>query len=245
MQQSKPRDETLDLSVVIPVYNERENLVFLEEKIEKALVQTEFKYEIIFVDDGSLDDSANIVISLRKQNPKIRLIQFNANSGQTSAFAAGFSKAKGTYVATLDADLQNDPSDIPKLLEKIGDFDVVCGWRFKRNDTWVKRISSKVANKVRNFVSKEDIEDTGCSLKVFRKNCLNSLKLFNGMHRFFPTLLKMEGYKVTQVKVGHNARKFGSSNYNIRNRLLTSLVDLIAVRWMQKRKLKYQIKEER
>ena len=244
MQQSKPRDETLDLSVVIPVYNERENLVFLEEEIEKALAKTNFKYEIIFVDDGSLDDSANIVLSLRKQNSKIRLIQFNSNSGQTSAFAAGFSLAEGSYVATLDADLQNDPSDIPKLLEKIEDFDVVCGWRFKRNDTWVKRISSKIANKVRNFVSKEDIEDTGCSLKVFRKECLDSLKLFNGMHRFFPTLLKMEGYKVTQVKVGHNARKFGSSNYNIRNRLLASLVDLVAVRWMQKRKLKYQIKEE-
>lgn len=245
MPQSKPRDAALDLSVVIPVYNERENLVFLEEEIEKALGKTNLKYEIIFVDDGSLDDSANIILSLRKQNSKIRLIQFTSNAGQTSAFAAGFSASKGNYVATLDADLQNDPSDIPKLLEKIGEFDVVCGWRFKRNDTWIKRISSKVANKVRNFVSNEDIEDTGCSLKVFRKECLESLKLFNGMHRFFPTLLKMEGYKVTQIKVGHNARKFGSSNYNIRNRLLASLVDLVAVRWMQKRKLKYQIKEEK
>jgi len=244
MQQSKPRDETLDLSVVIPVYNERENLVFLEDEIENALAKTDFKYEIIFVDDGSLDDSSNIILSLSNQNPKIRLIKFAFNSGQTSAFAAGFSAAKGDYVATLDADLQNDPSDIPKLLEKIEDFDVVCGWRFKRNDTWIKRFSSKVANKVRNFVSEEDIEDTGCSLKVFRKECLDSLKLFNGMHRFFPTLLKMEGYRVTQVKVGHHARKFGSSNYNIRNRLLTSILDLVAVRWMQKRKLNYKIKEE-
>ncbi len=244
MPQSKPRDSTIDLSIVIPVYNERENLVFLEEAIEKALSKTKFKYEIIFVDDGSLDDSANVILSLRKQNSKIRLIKFAANSGQTSAFAAGFSTAKGNYVATLDADLQNDPEDIPKLLEKIEEFDVVCGWRFKRNDIWVKRISSKIANKVRNFVSKEDIQDTGCSLKVFRKECLVSLKLFNGMHRFFPTLLKMEGYKVTQIKVGHHPRKFGSSHYNIRNRLFASLIDLLAVRWMQKRKLNYKVKEE-
>ncbi len=243
MPQSKPRNTPIDLSVVIPVYNERENLVFLEEAIVNALVKTKFKYEIIFVDDGSLDDSANVIRSLRKQNANIRLIKFIANSGQTSAFAAGFSAAKGNYVATLDADLQNDPADIPRLLEKIEEFDVVCGWRFKRNDIWVKRISSKIANKVRNFVSKENIEDTGCSLKVFRKECLESLKLFNGMHRFFPTLLKIEGYKVTQIKVGHHPRKFGSSNYNIRNRLFASLIDLLAVRWMQKRKLKYQIKE--
>ncbi len=244
MTQLEHHDTILDLSVVVPVYNERENLVFLEEAIENALTKTDLKYEIIFVDDGSVDDSANVILSLRKQNLKIRLIRLASNSGQTAAFGAGFLTATGNCVATLDADLQNDPADIPRLLEKIGEFDVVCGWRFKRKDTWLKRTSSKIANLVRNFVSKDEIEDTGCSLKVFRKECLESLKLFQGMHRFFPTLLKMEGYKVTQVKVAHNARKFGSSHYNIRNRIFTSLVDLLAVRWMQKRKLKYQIKEK-
>lgn len=244
MLKSPPPKKTLDLSVVIPVYNERENLVFLEEAIENAFEKTTFEYEIIFVDDGSLDDSASIILSLRKQNPKIRLIQFKNNSGQTAAFAAGFSSAKGNYVATLDADLQNDPADIPKLLEKMEEFDVVCGWRFKRNDIWIKRVSSKIANRVRNFINKDDIEDTGCSLKIFRKECLNSLKLFNGMHRFFPTLLKMEGYKVAQIKVQHHPRKFGSSHYNITNRLFGSLIDLLVVRWMQKRKLKYQIKKQ-
>ena len=244
MSQSKFHKAILDLSIIIPVYNERENLVFLEEVLENALAKTKYNYEIIFVDDGSLDDSANIILSLRKQNSKIKLIKFNTNYGQTSAFSAGFSAAKGNYVATMDADLQNDPADIPRLLEKIQEFDVVCGWRFKRNDIWIKRISSKIANKVRNLVSHEDIEDTGCSLKIFRKECLDSLKLFNGMHRFFPTLLKMEGYKITQIKVGHYPRKFGHSHYNIRNRLITSLIDLLAVRWMQKRKLKYKIKEK-
>jgi glycosyltransferase involved in cell wall biosynthesis len=245
MAQSKSSITKLDLSIVVPVYNERENLIFLEEAIENALNDSNYKYEIVFVDDGSIDDSAKIILALRKQNPKIRLIRLDSNSGQTAAFGAGFSAAKGKYVATMDADLQNDPADIPKLLEKTGEFDVVCGWRFKRNDTWIKKVSSKIANRVRNFVSEDDIEDTGCSLKVFRRECLQSLKLFKGMHRFFPTLLKMEGYKISQVKVSHNPRKFGESHYNIRNRLIPSLVDLLAVRWMQKRKVNYKTWEEK
>ena len=245
MAQSKSRKTDLDLSIVIPLYNERENLVFLEETIENALSEANLKYEIIFVDDGSIDDSANVVLSLRKTNSKIRLIRLNQNSGQTAAFASGFSAAKGECVATMDADLQNDPADIPKMLEKIGEYDVVCGWRYKRNDTWTKRMSSKIANRIRNFVSEDDIEDTGCSLKVFRTECLQSLKLFKGMHRFFPTLLKIEGYKVAQVKVAHNPRKFGVSHYTTWNRLIPSLVDLLAVRWMQKRKVHYKTWEEK
>lgn len=144
---------------------------------------------------------------------------------------------------TMDADLQNDPHDIPLLLEKIGEFDAVCGWRYRRRDPWIKIISSKIANFVRNKLSQEDIIDTGCSLKAYRRECLTRLKLFNGMHRFLPSLLKMEGFKVTQVKVSHRPRRFGRTKYNIRNRIMRGFIDLLAVRWMKRRHLDYEIEE--
>ena len=159
-------------------------------------------------------------------------------------FAAGFNKARGNIIVTMDADLQNSPSDIPLLLTAIKDYDVVCGWRHKRNDPWIKKISSKVANSVRNSLSEESIADTGCSLKAFRRECFKGIKLYNGMHRFFPTLMKMEGFSVTQVKVGHYPRIHGHSKYNISNRLFASFKDLLAIRWMKKRQINYDIIEE-
>ena len=174
----------------------------------------------------------------------MRLIRFGHNHGQTAAFAAGFDKARGDIIVTMDADLQNSPSDIPLLLTAIKDYDVVCGWRHKRNDPWIKKISSKIANSVRNSLSEESIADTGCSLKAFRRVCFKNIKLYNGMHRFFPTLMKMEGFSVTQVKVGHYPRIHGHSKYNIRNRLFASFKDLLAIRWMKKRQINYDIIEE-
>ena len=241
---SKNNRSTLDLSIVIPVYNERESLVSLEEELDKCLKKLDMSHEIIFVDDGSLDGSSTLIRTMQEYNPHIRLVRFAGNSGQTAAFSAGFQAARGAVVVTMDADLQNDPADIPILLDRIRDHDVVCGWRHKRNDPWVKKISSKVANFVRNKLSDESIADTGCSLKAFRRECLQEIQLYNGMHRFFPTLLKMEGFKVTQVKVHHHPRLHGQSKYNIRNRLFSSFLDLLAVRWMKKRKLQYQIIEE-
>ena len=235
---------SLDLSIVIPVYNERDNLVPLEEKLEEELSKLELSYEIILIDDGSVDGSPHIIKSIQKQNPHLKLIRFGNNHGQSAAFAAGFKAAKGKFFITLDADMQNNPADIPVLLEKIKDFDVVCGWRFKRNDPWIKRISSKVGNTVRNYLSQEEIAETGCSLKAFRRECFDNIKLFKGMHRFFPTLMKMEGFRVTQVKVSHHARLHGESKYNIRNRLFSSLHDLMAIRWMKKRQINYDIIEE-
>jgi hypothetical protein len=143
----------------------------------------------------------------------------------------------------MDADLQNDPHDIPLLLKKIGKFDVVCGWRYKRNDPWIRIVSSKIANFVRNKMSQEEIIDTGCSLKAFRRECVESMKLFKGMHRFFPTLAKMEGFTVTQVKVNHRPRRFGTTKYNITNRIARTFIDLLVVRWMKKRHLNYEIVE--
>jgi dolichol-phosphate mannosyltransferase len=243
MSQPQP-DASLDLSVVIPIYNERENLVSLEEKLNETLPKLDLNYEIVLVDDGSLDGSEELIRTLKKQNPHLRLIRFANNFGQSAAFIAGFRASRGRIIVTMDADLQNDPADIPALLEKIEEFDVVCGWRHKRNDPWIKKISSKIANAVRNQLSNETIADTGCSLKAFRRECFDNIILFNGMHRFFPTLIKMEGYSVTQVKVSHHSRLHGKSKYNIRNRLWSSLKDLFGVRWLQKRRLNYHVIEE-
>ncbi|MDA0691147.1 MAG: glycosyltransferase family 2 protein [Nitrospinae bacterium] len=243
MSQPQP-DASLDLSVVIPIYNERENLVALEERLNETLQKLDFNYEVVFVDDGSLDGSDELIRTLQKHNPHLRLIRFAKNFGQSAAFVAGFRTSRGRIIVTMDADLQNDPADIPALLEKIKEFDVVCGWRHKRNDPWIKKISSKVANAVRNQLSDETIADTGCSLKAFRRECFDNIILFNGMHRFFPTLIKMEGFSVTQVKVSHHPRLHGKSKYNIRNRLWSSLKDLFGVRWLKKRRLNYYVIEE-
>ena len=233
-----------EISIVIPVYNERENLVLLDEQITKHMKRLNKEYEVIFVDDGSKDGSAKLIHTLKNNNPRLRLIKFGQNHGQTAAFSIGFEKSRGDIIITMDADLQNSPADIPLLLDAIKEYDVVCGWRYKRNDPWIKKISSKIANAIRNFLSEETIADTGCSLKAFRRKCFKNIKFYNGMHRFFPTLMKMEGFSVTQVKVGHYPRIHGHSKYNIRNRLFASFKDLLAIRWMKKRQIKYDIVEE-
>ncbi len=232
-----------EISIVIPVYNEQDSIRPLIAELGEVLKGLDKSYEIIFVDDGSRDRSFELLKEAASQDPQIRVIRFRKNTGQTAAFDAGFRAAQGDIIVTMDADLQNDPHDIPHLLEKIGAFDVVCGWRHKRNDPWMKIISSKIANFVRNKLSKEEIVDTGCSLKAFRKECLQNMKLFNGMHRFLPTLAKMEGFTVTQVKVNHRPRRFGTTKYNIKNRMVRAFADLLAVRWMQKRHLTYEIEE--
>ena len=167
--------ENLKLSIVIPLYNERDNLIPLEDKLEVELSKLGLSYEIILIDDGSVDGSAHLIESMQKHNPHIRLIQFGHNHGQSAAFAAGFKAARGEIIVTLDADLQNNPADIPLLLEKMPEYDVVCGWRHKRNDPWIKRVSSKIGNAVRNKLSKEEIADTGCSLKAFRRECFDNV----------------------------------------------------------------------
>lgn len=241
---SSQTKNSLDLSVVIPIYNERDNIVPLEEKLNETLPNLDLDYEVVLIDDGSKDGSAELIVQLQKHNPHLRLIRFTGNFGQSAAFMAGFHAARGRIIITMDADLQNDPADIPLLLEKTGEFDVVCGWRHERNDPWIKKISSKIANAVRNSLSEETIADTGCSLKAFRRECFDQLVLFNGMHRFFPTLMKMEGFTVTEVKVSHHCRLHGQSKYNIRNRLWVSWNDLMGVRWLKKRRLNYHVIEE-
>ncbi|MBI2557562.1 MAG: glycosyltransferase family 2 protein [Planctomycetes bacterium] len=231
-----------DISIIIPLYNEVDNIEPLSHSIINAMQGQ--NYEVIFVDDGSVDGSAKKLKERCAQHTNFRAIHFKKNAGQTAAMDAGFKHAAGKYVVSMDADLQNDPADIPKLLEKLNTYDMVCGWRQKRNDPWIKRISSKVANYIRNKLSREDIKDTGCSLKAYRRECLDHIRLYNGMHRFLPTLFKMEGFTVTEIVVNHYPRKFGKSKYGISNRAFRAFVDLLIVRWMKKRKLNYEVENE-
>ncbi len=232
------------LSVVVPVYNEEANIPRLVRELAATLDTLDRCCEIILVDDGSLDGSLRALREARAQDPRIRILSFEANAGQSAAMAAGFRAARGDVVVTLDADLQNSPADIPRLLEKLPEFDMACGLRVNRQDPWIRRFSSRIANAIRNRLSDEQIQDTGCSLKAYKRVCLERIKLYNGMHRFLPTLFRMEGFRVVEVPVGHHPRRHGASKYNIRNRLVPSCIDLFAVRWMKKRQIRYRMREE-
>lgn len=235
----------LMISVVVPAYNEVECLRPFTEELLEALRGNGQEFEVVIVDDGSRDGTRELIRQLADEHPEIHFIGFKKNCGQTSAMAAGFKHARGDIVVTLDADMQNDPRDIPLLVEKLDEHDVVCGLRQKRHDNLVRRVSSRVANYVRNKLSDEQIVDVGCSLKAYKKECLENIKLFEGMHRFLPTLFKLEGYSVIEVPVNHRQRELGTSKYNIRNRIMKAFLDLLAVRWMKKRYIRYEIEEER
>lgn len=233
-----------DLTLVIPVYNERDNLEPLMREIGASLAGAPWRYEVLMVDDGSSDGTEEVLRRLAAAHPELRVVRFARNAGQTAAMDAGFRRARGRVVVTLDADLQNDPADIPRLVRELEGWDAVVGVRAVRRDSLVRRVSSRIANYVRNRLSDETITDTGCSLKAYRKEALDRLKLYRGMHRFLPTLLKMEGYRVRELPVGHRARAHGDSKYGIGNRLVPSFVDLLAVRWMKKRALRYEVKDD-
>lgn len=231
-------------SVVIPLKNEASNIITLINELEPIMYGMGHPWELICIDDGSTDGTRQILSSLVSQKPYLRIILFIKNYGQSSAFDAGFKAARGQYVITLDGDGQNDPKDIPRLVELIRDCDLVCGIRLKRKDSFTKRMTSKLANSVRRWVCDDGVEDTGCSLKVYRKDCLSHIKMYHGMHRFLPALFKMEGFRIKQTPVYHRERLKGKSNYHFFNRSLNTVVDLLAVRWMQKRHLRYQIEIE-
>lgn len=238
---------TPQISVVIPIQDERDNLHPLTSQLIKSLsgedVSPKVSFEILLVDDGSTDGSGEILDGLAKQYPEVRVLHFDQPYGQTEAFAAGFQESRGELVVTLDGDLQYDPADIPKLLPLATQYDVVCGWRQQRHDDVVRKLSSRLAYLVRNIIIHDHIHDTGCSLKVFRRTVLERIPLFHGMHRFFPALAAMYGFSVTEVPVRHFPRAHGQSKYGIGNRLFTGLYDLVAVRWMQRRCLRYKLKQ--
>ena len=235
--------EPIEISVVVPVYNEEGNLPVLIPKLAEVLKGLGPSYEMIFVDDGSSDGSRKILKEMASQYPFLRILRLRENRGLSTALLAGMREARGDKIVTLDSDLQNDPADIPRLLECLDHYDMATGWRQKREDTWLKKISSKIGNAVRNRMSGEDIHDSACTLRAFKKECIQEVPVFNGMHRFLSTLVKMEGNRVIEVPVPHYPRRFGKSKYNIRNRVVRSFIDLLAVRWMKRRTIRYDIEE--
>lgn len=234
-------------SVVIPIKDERDNLAPLTERVLKVLEAREESrtapYELWYVDDGSTDGSSELLDDLANNYPAVRVLHFDRNYGQSSALDAGFKHSTGRLIITMDGDLQNDPADIPILLSHAGTYDLVCGWRTTRHDHVVRKVSSLVANTVRKLVTGDPVHDTGCSLKIFRRTVVDKLQLFTGMHRFFPALALMHGFSVTEVPVRHYPRAHGVSKYGVGNRLFKSLYDLLAVRWMQARVLRYRLRE--
>ena len=236
----------VDLSVVIPVYNEEENLPHLWPELRSVLEPLGLAFEVVFVDDGSRDRSAEVVRHFRERDPRVRLVRLKANAGETAATDAGFKAARGRLVVTMDADLQNDPHDIPTLLAQLDRWDAVSGWRVDRGDgdSIVRRISSRVANRTRNWISDESIQDSGCTFRAFRRECLRGLVLYRGFHRFIPTLLKIRGYRVIEVPVRNRPRRFGRSKYGVLNRVFVATADLLVVRWMKNRLLRYEVAED-
>lgn len=234
----------IQASLIIPVFNEDANITLLFNEIQQAMSRQNRSWQVLFVDDGSTDGSLDILRSLAKTSPQAKYLAFAANKGQSAAFAAGFHEADGEVFITLDADLQNDPADIPAMLDLYDQgYDMIIGWRAKRNDNIIRRISSKIANAVRNSLSHEAVKDTGCSLKVLRASMARELPMFTGMHRFLPTLMKMKGATVAEIKVNHRPRLHGVSKYGVWNRAFAAFYDLFAIRWMQERSFIYEIKE--
>jgi len=233
------------LTIVIAVFNEAPNLRPLVEELVPVLKNLGVLFEIIFVDDGSADNTRDLLGKIASEEDNVRVVTLARNYGQTAAFDAGFKAATGDVVVTMDGDLQNDPNDIPILLEKIGEYDMVCGWRWNRKDKFLKRISSAIANYVRRKTCGNRFKDIGCSLKAYKKESLDKIKLYNGMHRFFPILFEMEGLKVAEVKVNHRPRRHGKSKYNIRNRLFKAYRAMKCVAWLKENRLDYEIKRDK
>jgi len=229
------------ISFVIPIYNEEGNIKRLFEELSRVAEALSHPYEIMLVDDASTDRSLHIIKELAESHEQVRYLSFETNCGQSAALYAGFQNADGDVIITMDADLQNDPADIPKLMQFFGEYDMVNGWRADRQDTLSKKVGSRIGNYVRNRLTWETIHDTGCSLKVMRATMLKRIRMFRGLHRFLPTLMRLEGARVIEVPVNHRPRVHGVSKYNNLRRGIEGLYDVIAVRWMIKRYLKIRI----
>ena len=230
--------DTPAVSVVVPLFNEEDNVPIFQAELTAALSGVD--YEIIFVDDGSRDGT----LARIERGPRIRVVQFERNAGQSAALYAGLQNARGAIAVLIDGDLQNDPADIPSLLAEIDrGADLVCGYRAQRKDTVVKRITSRVANFVRSRFTKDGVRDTGCTLKAMKRECIGALAPFKGMHRFIPALIKGAGYRLVEVPVNHRPRKFGQSKYGLGNRAWRATMDMFGVRWLLSRRLDYKVKK--
>jgi glycosyltransferase involved in cell wall biosynthesis len=243
MDQMQSMNKRPYLSLVIPAYNEQENVEALLGRVGAALSRTGRPFEVIIIDDGSTDDTPRLLNEAMGRLPWLRVLRLGRNCGQSAAFDAGFRAARGEVIATIDADLQNDPEEIPRLLPMLDGYDMITGWRRDRQDSKFRKVQTRIANRIRNWISDETIEDSASSLKLYKRHCLEGLQLFTGAHRFFPTLVKMRGYTVREEPVKHSPRHAGTAKYGFRNRAFRAFADLLAVRWMKKRYIRYEVKE--
>ena len=234
-----------DLSLVIPAYNERESVVPLFDELREVLAQVGRSYEIVMVDDGSLDGTAEWLVREAGRDPRVVPVLLAGNHGQSAAIAAGLRHARGAVIVTLDADLQNDPADLPRLLAGLESADVVSGVRARRHDHWLRRVSSRIANGVRRMALGDPITDIGCSFKAYRREALEGIPMFAGAHRFLPALCMFRGARLVEVTLSHRPRRYGVSKYGVGNRLWRGLYDLVGVRWLKSRMLRYREREPR
>jgi dolichol-phosphate mannosyltransferase len=243
-----------DLTLVIPFYEEKENIIPLSQELEELLKKANNIYPashwtLLWVNDGSRDGGEKVLLDYWKDKKSnfytVKLLELSQNSGLSTALWAGIEKAEGDFIVTIDSDLQNDPIDILKLLDKFFEnpvWDGVFGIRANRHDSWVKKMSSRVANGIRNFFLQDGVTDTGCTLKLFKTEKLQSLPFFKGMHRFFPFLYRLKDYKFITVDVNHRFRQYGKAKYHLYNRLIGPTIDLLAAYWMLKKRIKYGVK---
>jgi glycosyltransferase involved in cell wall biosynthesis len=235
-----------EVSVVVPCHNEAANLRALVARIHDALRPLGVAYEVVVTDDASTDGSWDVLKELAAADPRLRVQRFASNCGESAASWAGMQAARGRTIVTIDADLQNDPADIPRLLAGLACADCVCGTRVesrRAGDGVVRVASSRVANWVRTRLSGDDITDAGCTYRAFRRECIANVRFFKGVHRFLPTLVRMEGFSVVEVPVANHPRVAGRSHYGIGNRVFASFADLLAVRWMRSRAVRWDIRE--
>ena len=232
------------ISAVVPAYNEIESLPPLWEELSRALAATGRTWELLLVDDGSRDGSDRWIRELSERDDRVRAVLLERNAGQSAALAAGLERAHGEVVVTLDADLQNDPADLPRLLAALANADVVSGVRQHRRDSWVRLVSSRIANGVRRRVLGDPVTDIGCSFKAYRSEVLVGLPMFVGVHRFLPALCVFRGARLVEVPLSHRPRAHGVSKYGVGNRLWRGIADLVGVQWLKTRLIHYRVRGE-
>lgn len=232
-----------ELSLVCPAFNEAENIEQLLAEWDAKLREVGSPYEMIVVNDGSTDSTPEVLRFACREFPNLRVLRLARRCGQSGALAAGFAAANGEWIVTSDADLQNDPADLPRMLALIGQFDMVCGWRKDRKDVWTKRVVSRFANARRRKLLNDGVHDSACGLKVFRREVADRILKFKGMHRFLPALAKIEGFRVAEIPVHHRPRVRGKSKYWIFNRFLKPIQDLRGVSWYRARHLAIEAQE--
>ncbi|MCZ6642958.1 MAG: glycosyltransferase family 2 protein [Gammaproteobacteria bacterium] len=230
----------MTVSIIVPIFNEAESLAELFDELCSACLDIQ-PFEVVCIDDGSTDETLDVLMHEMTKHPEIRVIKFKNNVGKSDALDAGFKAAKGEIIVTIDADLQNPPAEIPRLVKALEDCDCVIGWRADRRDTIFKRFASTVANGIRGGLLKDNSHDSACALKAFKRQYLMEVVMYKGMHRFLPALLITQGALVREIRVQDRNRRYGSSKYGTFARGIPGLFDLLAVRWMQKRRLTYEI----